>query len=91
MPRIRISTKGGESPRWRRDGGELFYLSPQKGIMSVTPKSAGEWNNTKVTELFRAPSDTLRYDARADGQSFLLVEGSHGASDALFHVILGWR
>jgi len=91
MPRIRISTKGGESPRWRRDNGELFYLSAQQGIMSVKPASAGDWSNTTATELFRAPSDTLRYDARPDGQSFLFVEGSHGASDALFHVILGWH
>ena len=89
-PRVRISTNGGDSPRWRRDGGELFYMSAQGGIMSVVPQSS-EWSNARITELFRAPEDTLRFDASPDGQWFLFVEGSHGAADSLFHVILGWR
>ncbi|HEY4642647.1 MAG TPA: protein kinase [Thermoanaerobaculia bacterium] len=91
LPRIRLSTNGGYYPRWRRDGRELFYMSPQHVIISVLPRSDGDWNNTNVTELFRASPDALRYDAAPDGQSFLFVEGSPGASDALFHVILGWR
>ena len=91
LPRIRISTNGGSFPRWRRDGGELFYLSAQKTLLSVAPRAPGDWNNANVTALFRASADTLRYDAAPDGQSFLFVEGSHGASDGLFHVILGWR
>jgi len=91
LPRVRISTNGGESPRWRRDGGELFYVSAQNGIMSVVPQSAGEWGNAKISELFRAPADTLRFAAAPDGQSFLFVEGSHGTADSLFHVIIGWQ
>jgi len=91
QPRVRISTNGGENPRWRRDSGELFYMSGQIAIMSVVPQSADEWGNAKTTELFRAPADTLRFDVAPDGQSFLFVEGSHGADDSLFHVILGWR
>lgn len=91
LPRVRISTNGGSYPRWKRDSGELFYLSPQKVLMSVIPSAPGEWGNAKVSELVRASADTLRYDAAPDGQSFLFVEGSHGASDALFHVILGWQ
>jgi len=91
QPRVRISTNGGGHPRWRRDGGELFYMTDQNGVMSVVPQSAGEWGNAKITELLRAPADTLRYDVAPDGQSFLFIEGSHGAADSLFHVILGWR
>jgi serine/threonine protein kinase/Tol biopolymer transport system component len=91
LPRVRISTNGGNSPRWRHDGGELFYASAQNGMMSVVPQSAGAWSIAKTTELFRMPANTLRFDAAPDGQSFLFVEGSHGAADSLFHVILGWR
>jgi eukaryotic-like serine/threonine-protein kinase len=91
QPRMRISTNGGENPRWRRDSGELFYMSGQHGVMSVVPQSAGEWGNARTTELFRAPADTLRFDVAPNGQWFLFVEGSHGADDSLFHVILGWR
>ena len=27
---------GGQTPRWRRDGKELFYMTPNGGVMSVT-------------------------------------------------------
>jgi len=74
---------GGQNPRWRRDSGELFYLSPQNAVMSVVPR--GNWNDTTNTELFRAPADTLRFAASPDGQSFLFIEGKPGAADSLFH------
>ena len=89
LPRQRISTHGGQNPRWRRDGGELFYLSPQKVVMSVMPRVAGDWTNAAEAELFHAPADTLNFAASPDGQSFLFIEGAHGAADSVFHVILG--
>jgi len=89
MPRQRVSTHGGKNPRWRRDSGELFYLSPQNVVMSVIPRVAGDWTNAAETELFHAPADTLRFAASPDGQSFLFIEGAHGAADSVFHVILG--
>ncbi|HEX6159507.1 MAG TPA: protein kinase, partial [Thermoanaerobaculia bacterium] len=30
-----VSTSGGEQPRWRRDGKELFYIAPDRRLMSV--------------------------------------------------------
>jgi Tol biopolymer transport system component len=30
-----VSTGGGSQPRWRRDGKELFYIAPDKQLMSV--------------------------------------------------------
>ncbi|HXH90322.1 MAG TPA: hypothetical protein VNN25_01990, partial [Thermoanaerobaculia bacterium] len=85
--RVHISTNGGTSPRWRGDGQELFYLSSKDVVMSVTPKVAGQWDETNLTELFHLPPDTLRFAPSPDGQSFLLVEGAQGAADSLFHVI----
>ncbi|HXH94835.1 MAG TPA: hypothetical protein VNN25_24890, partial [Thermoanaerobaculia bacterium] len=88
MPRQRISTNGGQNPCWRRDGGELFYLS-QNAVMSVVPRVAGDWSDTTSTELLHAPADTVRFAASPDGQSFLFITGKPGAEDSLFHVILG--
>jgi eukaryotic-like serine/threonine-protein kinase len=31
----RVSTQGGDAPRWRRDGNELFYLAPNRKLMAV--------------------------------------------------------
>ena len=33
--RIRVSTNGGDKPRWRRDGTELYYISPDRRLMAV--------------------------------------------------------
>jgi serine/threonine protein kinase len=90
-PRVRISTTGGDTPRWRGDGHELFYLSPQKSVISVVPRVAGDWRETTSAQLFRAPDTTLTFAPSQDGQSFLFVHGSSGASDAFFHVIVGWE
>ena len=31
-----VSLTGGQTPRWRRDGKELFYMAPNGGLMSMT-------------------------------------------------------
>jgi serine/threonine protein kinase/WD40 repeat protein len=90
-PRVRISANGGDSPRWRRDSQELFYISAQNGVTSVVPHVPGEWGETSNTELFREPANTQRYAVNPDGQSFLFVEGAPGRADSVFHVILGWQ
>jgi Tol biopolymer transport system component len=90
-PRVRVSTEGGDTPRWRADGKELFYISSQKMMMSAVPRVPGEWSETTNTALFRQPANALRFDASPDGQSFLFVEGSSGAEDSFFHVITGWQ
>jgi Tol biopolymer transport system component/predicted Ser/Thr protein kinase len=86
--RIRISRNGGENPRWRADGRELFYLAGHS-VMSVLPSAAGDWSDVRTTELFRASQDTGAFAVTPDGQSFLLLESTSGPSDALFHVVLG--
>jgi dipeptidyl aminopeptidase/acylaminoacyl peptidase len=39
--RSQVSNAGGDHPRWRRDGKELFYLAPDGKIMAVEVKVAG--------------------------------------------------
>ncbi len=36
----RISAAGGQQPRWRRDGKELFYLTADRKLMAVPIKTA---------------------------------------------------
>jgi eukaryotic-like serine/threonine-protein kinase len=90
-PRVRVSTEGGDTPRWRADGKELFYVSSQKMVMSSVPQVPGQWTDTTSAVLFHQPANALRFDPSPDGQSFLFVEGSSGAADSLFHVITGWQ
>ncbi len=88
---IRISTNGGESPRWSGSSRELFYVSAQNQIISVVPRAPGDWNDAITTKLFATPPDTLRYAVSPDGRTFLFVQGIRGPADDLFHVILGWQ
>jgi serine/threonine protein kinase/Tol biopolymer transport system component len=85
---IRISTNGGEDPRWRRDGGEIIYRTAEGAIVSAVPGPSGRWDDATTHELFRVP-DVRRFAVLPDGQSFLLQRGSPGPSDSIYHVILG--
>lgn len=40
-PKWRVSSVGGNFPRWRRDGLELFYLGVERKLMSVNVRRAG--------------------------------------------------
>jgi len=37
-----ISTNGGIKPRWRQDGKEIFYLSPDGRLMATEVRISGE-------------------------------------------------
>ena len=70
-----VSADGGSEPRWRGDGGELYYLSPDQMLMAV-PFRHGDPG--KPVELFKAktPAEVnpfrQRYIPSADGQRFLV-------------------
>ena len=75
--KTQISLGGGNYPRWRRDGTELFYHSPDDKLMAAAVRAdAVRIDVQSVRPLFemRAPSGGLRnfYDVSPDGQRFLL-------------------
>jgi eukaryotic-like serine/threonine-protein kinase len=74
-----ISTQGGGQPRWRTDGRELYYVTPQHQLMAVPVGPAGP--STTPRELFRAdfgdPTAGFATNAPAfapapDGQTFVI-------------------
>ena len=98
---VQISTGGGVSPRWSRNGKELFYIAFDGGqgtVMSVDlSKSVLEPLTPKP--LFKPRgwvpqiSDYAFWDASPDGQKFLFpVVPSSGASSEPkpFTVVLNW-
>src|SRR5207253_3084627 len=77
----RVSIDGGEMPRWRADGRELFYVRPDGWLMSAPLAMAGgELQVGAVTPLFEArmahgnTNGTYwhQYAVAADGQRFLV-------------------
>ncbi|MGH9568162.1 MAG: TolB family protein, partial [Candidatus Angelobacter sp.] len=75
-----VSTGSGLGPRWRRDGKEIFYLSPDHQIMAAQVTDEGtKLSVGKVQSLFRAniatvaPSAAGDCDISPDGQKFVVV------------------
>jgi hypothetical protein len=75
--RYQISTEGGSFPRWRADGKELFYFSPQQNsLMAVdVQRREQELSLGRPHALFTLPSLALwgtLFDVAPDGQRFLV-------------------
>ncbi len=90
-----ISTAGGTKPRWRHDGSEIFYLTPDSKLMvaSVSGKGAG-FDVGVVKQLFATRIVTFagfyQYDVSADGQRFLINTSPEQATLAPITVVLNW-
>ena len=76
---VQVSTHGGGHPQWRRDGNELFFLTPADEMMSVSVSRSGASITTgDPKRLFRVSlNDVTRtsyspYGVTPDGQRFLL-------------------
>jgi Tol biopolymer transport system component len=73
--RVRISTGGGVLPRWRRDGRELFYLSPDLQLMAASVSPGGSrFHVERVAPLFSLNPKPVGwvYDVMPDGQRFIV-------------------
>jgi Tol biopolymer transport system component len=95
----RISTAGGISPRWSRDGKELFYVSPDSGsIMAVAVSLSPTFTAAIPVRLFDLQSaNTARrprevgYDVSPDGRSFLLSTPPEQSLPGGIAVVLNWQ
>lgn len=93
--RWQLSNDGGELPRWRRDGRELFYLSPKDGhVQSVQIRNTGAGIEPQApTTLFSVSlTQTLQpdFDVSADGQRFLLQVTAPEAQSTPATVVMNW-
>jgi hypothetical protein len=70
-----ISTNGGRYPRWRRDGGELFYVDSD-GSLVAAPVKTEPTLEVGIPEVLSVrlggPVYTMYYDVTSDGQRFLI-------------------
>jgi hypothetical protein len=90
-----VSTNGGQQPRWRSDGKELFYLTARGSVMAVGVKGESavfEKGGPRLlfeTGFTRAPSlwGVKTYDVTANGERFLTLR--ERTSDPVT-VVLNW-
>jgi Tol biopolymer transport system component/tRNA A-37 threonylcarbamoyl transferase component Bud32 len=93
-----ITTDGGHQPRWNPRGGELFYLAPDRRLVSVLVRAAGtefRWDTPRT--LFKTDIVDLGpyrgawgYAVGPDGNRFLITtRRPQGSSPAV--AIVNWK
>lgn len=92
-PKIAVSSKGGNDPRWRGDGQELFYVAPDQTLFSVQVReSMREFRVLSSRPLFRLqlPSNAGFYDVTRDGKRFLVNIRTNKEQSAPLTVVTNW-
>jgi Tol biopolymer transport system component len=88
-------SKGGATPGgaiWRADGKELFYLAPDRTLMSVAVETQPTFHvGGPPQALFQAPRGVLFFDVSRDGERFLIpVPEGAGTTAPPYKVVLNW-
>jgi serine/threonine-protein kinase len=87
---VRVSTAGGEFPRWQRDGRELFYRAPNGSIMGVRVTLGSAMSLSAPRPVVASPpfSQAARwFEVTPDGERFL----SFGREEPpVFTLIMDW-
>ena len=90
-PRIQISSGPAAQPRWSRDGAQLFFIAPDKKLMTVSFDAstgrAGPPRQLFQTRIIGAALIGFQYDVAPDG-NFLI--NSLPSSPAPLTLLTGW-
>ena len=103
--RRQISTAGGDLPRWRRDGKELYYIAADKKLMAIRVKTGGSpsapFESEPPQPLFVVEplgggtpiTSRYPYQPAVDGQRFLVNvrAGGEAASAPPITVVVNWQ
>ena len=102
---VRISLSGGEQPRWRGDGKELFFVGGDGKMMAVPVKTGVAILTEAAATLVDGAPEPLfdvslapgpvegrfQYDVAADGQRFVLNTIVGGDTEAPpLNVVVNW-
>jgi Tol biopolymer transport system component len=95
--RLRVSSDGGDQPRWSRDGRELFYVSKRETMMATPFDPSNGTPAGPPVRLFDAPISSafgshvpLRYDVAPDGRFLIIVRASKDPPPPLV-LVLNWQ
>jgi Tol biopolymer transport system component len=92
--RWQMSAGGGSDPRWRGDGGELFYLSASSQLTAVDFTPAGPGAPKALFRVAVIPPGMpylSNYDVTGDGRRFLFKLPVHDPTSAPLRALTNWR
>jgi hypothetical protein len=87
--RRRLSPTGGEKPRWRADGRELYYIGPAGLLMAVPVSPGAGFTAGDPVPLFQV-EDIEDFDVTADGSRFLVSAPAEKSAESQIRVITNW-
>jgi serine/threonine-protein kinase len=90
--RWRVSTDGGRTPVWRRDGREIYYVAPDERITAVTVRSSsGDLLFDRPRALFHVELRTIEGQAQfdtLDGETFVVSRTRRSGSRGPLTLVL---
>jgi Tol biopolymer transport system component len=93
--KVAVSQGGGNFPRWRRDGKELYYVAADGKLMAVPVETGTSFSAGTPVALFDVGTFGWRnnrylYDVSADGQNILLLRPLEDAATRPLTVVQNW-
>ncbi|MGE5278279.1 MAG: protein kinase domain-containing protein [Acidobacteriota bacterium] len=88
--KIQISSDGGDSPRWRADGREVFYEGPGRQLMAVDVQPGADLKVGVPHALFELPGGIRGWDATPDGQRFLATVPVVESNAVPLNLVINW-
>jgi Tol biopolymer transport system component len=93
--KFQVSTGGGSEPRWRADGGELYYLAEGGQLMAVDVAVKPEFRLGIPKPLFQTRLNSLigqsrRYGVADNGRRFLMNMPISEEKVSPITVVLNW-
>jgi Tol biopolymer transport system component len=90
-----ISTGGGNSPRWRADGKEIYFVAPDLTLMAAPASAQGAtFSPGPPVALFQTQMATVanrpQYDVARDGRFLVNTELDANSTEPI-HLLLNWR
>ena len=86
-----ISKAGGQAPRWRGDGKELFYSTPDGRVMAVEVTANPSFQAGIPQPLFNVAPNASNLQVTPDGKRFLIAAPPQQTSVEIpITVLLNW-
>ena len=92
---VRISSDGGYRPEWRKDGKELYYVTPDGKLMAAAVNGIGSVFQSSppqpiLSSVWIQGSDRQQYHS-ADGTRFMVNTAVENANPRALTVVLNWK
>jgi len=87
-PARQVSDNGGSLPEWSHDGKEIFFITPDRKMMSARVGSELQTETARSLFALDASADDTDYQVAPDGR-FLMVTPTEPTAAPL-HVVMNW-